>query len=52
MGAFREEAFEVRPHVRGCVRRRNTDRVEAMLACGGGERRLQRTRIAQKSRSA
>ena len=50
--ALGKEALEPRLRFRDGIGPDNADGIEAMLACCGGERRLEGGRIAQKSRSA
>jgi hypothetical protein len=52
MRAVGDELREARFYLRDCIGSRDADGVEAMLARGGDERRLERSRVAQKSRLA
>jgi hypothetical protein len=51
MGAFGQELVQPLRRLRDRIRPRDADHVEAMVARGLHERRLERCAIAQKSRS-
>jgi hypothetical protein len=52
MGAFGEELAQPLRRLRDRVRPRDADRIEALVARGSRERRLERYGVVQKSRSA